>query len=236
MAQPKTNAKKDGDEMPPKDAEKDPTKKDMECGDEMVPKKDADAMAAQSAAKLAAMEALIAQLTKEIAELKSNMSSPVTEEEVPEMVADSIVAKRLAKLDAAREGARLIAPAVKLDGLMSPRKIHEAAIAVALPTLKLDGLSDDGVSGVFVGQVEAAKKAGEKRQDGRQDGRQDSNRQDGRTTRNDALGAAHRVIAEPGEKTADTVEDAMRKMHEDSRDDWKRATPALRVATTIKAD
>lgn len=222
MAQKTT--RKDGDEP----TEMDP-KKDAEPGDEMVPKKDADAMAAQGAAKLAAMEALIAQLTKEIAELKSSMAAPATEEDVPETIADSIVAKRLAKLDAAREGARLIAPAVKLDGVMTPRKIHEAAIAVALPTLKLDGLSDDGVSGVFVGQVEAARKAAEK------GNRSDSNTS--RATRNDALGNAHRAaVVDPNTAEDDSAEASYRKMREDSRDAWKRSKPALSVSTTIKAD
>jgi hypothetical protein len=137
---------------------------------ESVPKKDADAMAAQQSAKLAAMEALIAQLTKEIAELKSTVaaeeSSEVTEADVPEAVADSIVSKRLARLDAAREGARLIAPAVKLDGLMKPREVHAAAIVAAMPTMKLDGLSDDGVAGVFAGLVEPARAKAAKRVDG----------------------------------------------------------------------
>lgn len=169
MAQTK---KRDGDEMPPKDPEKD-GKKDAES-EEMVPKKDADAMAAQHTAKIAALEALLAEATKQIAELKAGESAEIVEADVPEAVADSIVAKRLAKLDAAREGARLIAPAVKLereDGgkaapMLKVRDIQVAAIASVLPTMKLDGLSDEGVNGVFVGQVEAAKAAAAKRADG----------------------------------------------------------------------
>ena len=169
MAQTK---KRDGDEMPPKDPEKD-GKKDAES-EEMVPKKDADAMAAQHTAKIAALEALLAEATKQIAELKACESAEIVEADVPEAVADSIVAKRLAKLDAAREGARLIAPAVKLereDGgkaapMLKVRDIQVAAIASVLPTMKLDGLSDEGVNGVFVGQVEAAKAAAAKRADG----------------------------------------------------------------------
>lgn len=132
-----------------------------EAVDEMVPKKDADADMAVQAAKLASMEALIAQLSKECAELKATLgaaaSTPVTEASVPEAVADSIVSKRLAKLDAARTSARLVAPAVKLDGLLKPREIHAAAIALVMPTVKLDGFSDDGVAGVFTGLAEAAK-------------------------------------------------------------------------------
>lgn len=175
---------------------------------------------------------------KTIAEMKAKLAlaeaakpeaPAVTEESVPEMVADSIVAKRLAKLDAARSSARAIAPEVKLDGLMSPRKIHEAALAIAVPTVKLDGLSDDRVAGMVDAFAETAKKAGEKggkRQDGK-----------GHEQRNDALANAHRAAAgEPGEKAEDSVEDAIRKMHQDARDDWKKSAPALRVSTTIKAD
>lgn len=165
--------KRDGDEMPPKDPEKD-GKKDADTAEEMVPKKDADAMAAQHTAKIAALEALLAEATKQIAELKACESAEIVEADVPEAVADSIVSKRLAKLDAAREGARIIAPAVKLereDGgkaapMLKVRDIQVAAIASVLPTMKLDGLSDEGVNGVFVGQVEAAKAAAAKRADG----------------------------------------------------------------------
>lgn len=97
--------------------------------------------------------------------------------------------------------------------------------------MKLDGLSDDRVAGMVDAFAESAKKAGEKGE------KRNDSRQDGRTVRNDALGNAHRAAAgEPGEKPADSIEDAIRKMHQDSCDDWKRATPALRVATTIQAD
>lgn len=227
MAQ-KTTAKKDGDEMPPKDAEKDPTKKDADMQAEKI---DSPDLAAQlDAANSALMDAMktIATLKAQLVVAQAVEAPEVTEESVPEAVADSIVAKRLAKLDAARSSARAIAPEVKLDGLMSPRKIHEAALKIAVPEVKLDGLSDDRVAGMVDAFAESAKKASEKRQDGRQDGR---------ATRNDGLANAHRAAAgEPGEKAADTVEDAIRKMHQDCRDDWKKSAPALRVSTTIQAD
>lgn len=226
MAQ-KTTAKKDGDEMPPKPDEKDKKDMDTKPGDKI----DSPDLSAQlDAANNALMEAMktIAMLKAQLVVAQSAEAPEVTEENVPEMVADSIVAKRLAKLDAARSSARAIAPEVKLDGLMSPRKIHEAALAIAVPTVKLDGLSDDRVAGMVDAFAETAKKAGEKRQD---------SRQDGKSTRNDALANAHRAAAgEPGEKAEDSVEDAIRKMHQDARDDWKKSAPALRVSTTIKAD
>ena len=227
MAQ-KTTAKKDGDEMPPKPDEKDKKDMDTKPGEKI----DSPDLSAQlDAANNALMEAMktIATLKAQLVVAQSAEAPEVTEENVPEMVADSIVAKRLAKLDAARSSARAAAPEVKLDGLMSPRKIHEAALAIAVPTVKLDGLSDDRVAGMVDAFAETAKKAGEKggkRQDGK-----------GHEQRNDALANAHRAAAgEPGEKAEDSVEDAIRKMHQDARDDWKKSAPALRVSTTIKAD
>lgn len=224
MAQKTT--KRDGDEMLPKDAEKDT--KDM--GGE-AKKIDSPDLAAQlDAANAALMEAMktCAALKAQLVVAESTKMPEVTEEMVPEAVADSIVSKRLATLDAARSDARTIAPEAKIDGLLSPRKIHEAAIKAVSPEMKLDGLSDDRVAGMFdalkVG-AEKAKKA--EKVDGKSD----------RSARNDGLANAHRAAAgEPGEKTGDTVEDAIRKMHQDCRDDWRNAAPALRVSTTIKAD
>lgn len=232
MAQPKTTTKKDGDEMPPKDAEKDPAKKDMDP--KPGEKIDSPDLGAQlDAANNALMEAMktIAMLKAQLAVTEATKPE-ITEENVPEMIADSIVAKRLAKLVSATTDAKLVAPAVKLDGLVSTRKVHEAALALVVPEMKFDGLTDDRVAGMFDALAATAKKAAEK---GAEKG--EKTRADGKSVRNDALANAHRAAAgEPGEKPADTVEDAIRKMHQDSCDDWKRATPALRVATTIKAD
>lgn len=226
-------AKKDGDEPSEMDPKKDAPKKDADMQAEKI---DSPDLAAQlDAANNALMEAMktIAMLKAQLVVAQSAEAPAVTEESVPETVADSIVSKRLAKLDAARSSARAIAPEVKLDGLMSPRKIHEAALAIAVPTVKLDGLSDDRVAGMVDAFAETAKKGAEK------GARSDSNtsRQDGKSTRNDALANAHRAAAgEPGASTEDSVEDAIRKMHQDARDDWKKAPPALRVSTTIQAD
>lgn len=164
-----TKQRRDGDEPAPDEKDKkEPPKTDE--APEMVAKKDADeaysAMEAKHVARIEALEKVVADMAKELATLKAEESAEVSEADVPEAVADSIVSKRLARLDSAREGARLIAPAVKLDGLMKPRAIQSAAIAIALPTVKLDGLSDDGVHGVFTGLVEGARAKSAKRADG----------------------------------------------------------------------
>lgn len=164
-----TTKRRDGDEPQPEDKDKKAEAPKVDA-DEMISKKDADAAYAAMEAKHVAMaktlEGLLADATKVIAELKAGESAEVVEADVPEAVADSIVSKRLARLDSAREGARLVAPAVKLDGLLKPRAIHAAAIAAAMPEMKLDGLSDDGVAGVFVALVEGAKSKSAKRADG----------------------------------------------------------------------
>lgn len=157
--------KRDGDEMPPKDPEKD--KKDAdEKGAEKI---DSPDLAAQlDAANEALMDAMktIATLKAQLVVAQSTEAPAVTEESVPEAVADSIVAKRLAKLDAARSDARAVAPEAKIDGLLSTRKIHEAVIKSASPEMKLDGLSDERVAGMFDALASAAKAAAAKRADG----------------------------------------------------------------------
>lgn len=230
MAQTKTNARaarKDGDEMPPKPDEKD--KKDME-GAESEKIDSPDLGAQLDAANDALMEAM-----KTIATLKAQLAvseatePKITEETVPEEVADSIVSKRLAKLVSATADAKLVAPAVKLDGLVSTRKVHEAALSIVVPEMKFDGLTDERVAGMFDALAATAKKAAEK------GNRSDSNT--ARTVRNDALGNAHRAAAvDPNAAEDDSAEAAYRKMREDSRDAWRHSKPALSVSTTIKAD
>lgn len=165
-----TTKRRDGDEPAPDESKKKDEAPKLDADVEMVPKKDADeayaAMEAKHVARIAALEKVVADMAKELASLKAEEGAEVVESDVPEAVADSIVEKRLARLDSARSEARLIAPTVKLDGLLKPRAIHAAAIAIALPTLKLDGLSDDGVAGVFAGLVEPARAKAAKRADG----------------------------------------------------------------------
>ena len=134
---------------------------------------------------------------------------------------------RLAKLDAARSSARAAAPEVKLDGLLSTRKIHEAALAFAVPEVKLDGLSDERLVGMIEALAAGAKKAAA------------AGRKADGSARNDGLANAHRAAAgDPNAPREDGggVEGAIRKMHEDTRDDWRTAAPALRVSATVKAD
>lgn len=241
MAQPKTNSttRKDGDEPAEMDPKKDAPKKDAEPCDEMVPKKDLDAAAATNTATIASLKALLSEANKRVAELEGEVAEPVTEEDVPETVADSIVSKRLATLDSARADARVVAPAVVLetraDGaaaaqpILKVRAIHEAALKIAAPTFKCDGRTDDAVAGAFAVALEAAKERVAKTDS--------KTRSDSRTVRNDALGNAHRAAAvDPNAAEDDSAEAAYRKMREDSRDAWRHSRPALSVSTTIKAD
>lgn len=164
-----TTKRRDGDEPQPEDMKKADAPK-VDADEMMISKKDADAAYAEMEAKhtkiIGTLEQMVADMAKQLAVLKAGESAEVVEADVPEAVADSIVSKRLARLDSAREGARLVAPAVKLDGLLKPREIHAAAIGAAMPAMKLDGLSDDGVAGVFVALVEGAKSKSAKRADG----------------------------------------------------------------------
>ena len=224
--------KRDGDEMPPKPEDKD--KKDMDAPGAESKKIDSPDLGAQlDAANAALMEAMktIAVLKAQLVVAESAEAPAVTEESVPEMVADAIVERRLAKLDAARSDARVIAPEVKLDGLLSTRKIHEAAIKSVSPEMKLDGLSDDRVAGMFDALKLGAEKV--KKADSK-DGKDGKN--DGKGARNDGLAAAHKIAAiDPNATDDDSAEAAFRKMREDSTTAWQRSKPALAVSTTIQA-
>lgn len=153
--------KKDGEEQ------SDPKQAD----DEMVAKKDADeAMAkveAKHAAEITAIKEVLNDALTKLAALEASEKAEVTEADVPETVADSIVAKRLAKLDAAREGARLVlGPKLKVDGL-TVRELHAKVIAASLPETKLDGLSDGEVAGMAGAFIGAARAKAAKHTDGK---------------------------------------------------------------------
>ena len=221
--------KRDGDEPTEMDPKKDAPKKDAPVNDPQ--KIDSPDLGAQlDAANSALMEAMktIAVLKAQLVVAESAEAPEVTEESVPEMVADAIVEKRLAKLDAARSDARVIAPEVKLDGLLSTRKIHEAAIKSVSPEMKLDGLSDDRVAGMFDALKIGAEKVAKSKTDGKNDGK---------GARNDGLAAAHKIAAIDPNASADddSAEAAFRKMREDSTTAWQRSKPALAVSTTIQA-
>ena len=161
--------KKDGEAEP--DEKKSPAADEAKKDDEMVSKKDADEALAKSdakhAAELSAIKDVLNDALKKIAELEASEAADVTEADVPEAVADSIVAKRLARLDAAREGARLVlGTTFKVDGL-TVRDLHAKVIAASLPETKLDGLSDAEVAGMASAFIGAAKAKAVKHADGK---------------------------------------------------------------------
>lgn len=136
-------------------------------------------------AKLAAAEEALKGAIGEIAALKAKIDAeekaepkPVTEDMVPDAVADSIATKR----EALRADARaVLGTDAKLDGLPR-RKVHEAVIAKVLPSVKLDGLSDAHVEGMFTAAVTGAKTS----------------------TRADSLRAAHPGVPEARNDADDT--------------------------------
>lgn len=162
--------RRDGEEPAPDESKKKDESAKVDADVEMMPKKDADeayaAMEAKHAAEMGALKSMLQDALSKIAKLESEESAEITDADVPEAVADSIIEKRLARLDSAREGARLIAPAAKLDGLLKPRAIHEAAVKAASPSVKLDGLSDERVAGMFEILVDSARAKQTKRADG----------------------------------------------------------------------
>lgn len=105
------------------------------------------------AVKTALMEALktVAALEAKIAAAEAAEAGPVTEDKVPEAVADSIAQKRIALCEKAR---RVLGPEVKFDGKSSDA-IRREVVLKAVPTMKLDGLSADVILGMFEGVTSA---------------------------------------------------------------------------------
>lgn len=152
--------------------------KAQDAVDQMQAKCDADANEL-AAVKAALMDALqkVAALEAKTAAANAATPPPVSEDMVPEPVADSIAAKRLALWTDAR---KVLGPEAKLDGLTAAQ-IRAAVVTKALPTVKLDGLSADTVDGMYRAAVAGASE------------------------RNDALGAAH--VAANGDPTGATRQD-----------------------------
>lgn len=142
---------------------------------DMEKKSDADA-AELSAVKEALMNALtlVAQLEAKLAAANAATPAPVTEASVPDEVADAIASKRIVLRERAR---RVLGAEAKLDG-KSTKELHREVVARAMPTVKLDGLTDATVEGMFLAVTS-----------------------DGATARNDALGAAHKAAHPSGERT-----------------------------------
>lgn len=119
---------------------------------EMEKKGDTDA------SELAAVKAALMDALQKVAALEAKQTAAaaaqptVTEAMVPDEVADALVAKRLAL----RERAIRVLPAgTKLDG-QSAAQIHRTVVAAKMPAMKLDGLSDATVEGMFLALTETA--------------------------------------------------------------------------------
>jgi len=109
------------------------------------------AMLMEALQKVAAFEAKEAAKTG----AEGGDATKVTEEMVPEEVADSLVSKRISLHDDAR---KVLGTETKLDGL-KPAEIKSKVIAKALPGMKLDGLSADTVDGMFRAAVAGTSSA-----------------------------------------------------------------------------
>ena len=111
------------------------------------------------AQKLSALEVKIA--AEEAAESGAKPDA-ISEDDVPEAVQDSIIAKRGTLLATAKA----VLPAdVKLDGLKAS-EIKRKVAAHAHPTVKLDGLGPDTIEGLYLGATAAHAAQSQKRTDG----------------------------------------------------------------------
>lgn len=98
------------------------------------------------AQKLSALEVKIA--AEEAAEAKP---AAISEDDVPEVVQDSIVAKRGVLLATAKA---VLPATVKLDGLKAS-EIKRTVVTHVHPTIKLDGLGADTIEGLYLGATAA---------------------------------------------------------------------------------
>lgn len=151
----------------------------LDADDEMKVAQDAvgevEKKADADAGELAAVKAALMDALTKVAALEAKMAvsaaaepAPVTEEMVPDDVADSIATKRTAL----RERAAAVLPSdpkaagyVKLDGL-SAVAIKRAVVAHAHPTMKLDGMKPETIDGMYLAITEGAIAAKTKREDG----------------------------------------------------------------------
>ena len=146
--------------------------------EEMATKADMDG-AELAAVKAALMDALQKVAALEAKQAAASAATPtVTEEMVPDAVADALVTKRLALRERA---ARVLGAEAKFDG-KSAKELHREVVAARMPSLKLDGMSDETVAGMFLALTE--------------------------TAHNDGLANAHRAAAGHTDGETDTREDA----------------------------
>jgi hypothetical protein len=170
--------RKDGDAPPPEGMKKDaePANAAEGKGADESMKKDADMAKAQ--ATIEALTAALADMAKQIAELKAEVEKAnaeetaegeVTEEMVPPAVQDSIASKRLALLDTARA---VIGDSADLAG-KGAAEIKRMVVSKAFPSVKLDAkASPETVETLYTAATEqhrataeAAKRADAKRAD-----------------------------------------------------------------------
>ena len=125
--------------------------------------KSAQLEASLDAASKALVDAVqtVAGIKAELAAAKAPEAKPVAEDDVPEAVQDSIIARRGALL----ASAKAVLPAtVKLDGLPAA-EIRRQVVAHAMPTIKLDGLDEKTVGGMFLAVTASADAQKAKRDD-----------------------------------------------------------------------
>ena len=158
------STRKDGEAPPVESMKKDAEamEKPMEGADV---KKDADMAKAQ--ATIEALTAALADMAKQIAELKAELDKAqteetaegeVTEEMVPPAVQDSIASKRLALLDTARA---VMGADADLAGKGSA-EIKRAVVSKTFPSVKLDAKSSaETVETLFVAATEQHRAAAE---------------------------------------------------------------------------
>lgn len=158
---------------------------------------DAQGAADAQAAALAATEAALVAATKAFTDMKAAMGAEeITEDKVPEAVADKLVATRVALRTRA---AKVLGADTKLDG-KTATEIRALVIGKAFPTMKLDGLSADALAGVERAAYASAE------------------------TRNDALDRAHDVATggNGGSNADDKDPAAEARARTDSR--WQQPT------------
>ena len=158
------STRKDGEAPPVESMKKDAEamEKPMEGADV---KKDADMAKAQ--ATIEALTAALADMAKQIAELKAELDKAqteetaegeVTEEMVPPAVQDSIASKRLALLDTARA---VMGADADLAGKGSA-EIKRAVVSKTFPSVKLDAKSSaETVETLFIAATEQHRAAAE---------------------------------------------------------------------------
>lgn len=127
---------------------------DVKMAQDAVDEQAAQAAAADSlAAKLEAAQTALTTAVGELAALRAKMEAeekaepkPVTEDMVPEEVADALAAKRATLRENAR---KVLGAEVKLDGLKAG-EIHKMVVAKMLPTVKLDSLDARTIEGMYL--------------------------------------------------------------------------------------